>query len=202
MKNLQATRRYQLRWAILAALYSTRFEQASDSVLHSMLHSQWQATMKEIRAELDYLANAKLLNVERHAVHWQSQLTWHGVDFVEYTVDDKREGIARPNDSVESSAEKHARFNLRGCILDTLTAASELGLNEGAMLSVINMLDKTVTIAKLRMELCYLADRGLITIDTGNAYWVTKLTNIGTDVFLSTVPLLPGIALRPECYST
>lgn len=200
MMNLNTLRRYQLRWAVLVALYNTRFEHASDSVLHTTLHGQWQATHKEIRAELDYLANAKLVVVDKHALYWQSHLTWHGVDVVEYTTVEVS-GILRPDVSTESATHRHAAWNLRGCILDTLNAASTLGLNEGSMLEVVRLLDKGVTIAKLRIELGYLCSRGLVEIDKAHDYWVAKLTNFGTDVFLGTVPLLPGIALRPDCYA-
>ena len=54
------------------------------------------ATALELRRELDYLHGRELVRVDKQpSGKWRAELTRHGVDVAEYTVDCEP-GIARP----------------------------------------------------------------------------------------------------------
>jgi len=90
-------RREIIRWNLLRALDYARPEGTTEVVLLLTIQGLYaDATQREIRRELDYLADRALLNIDgRHTGNWHASLARHGVDIVEYAVE-CQPGIARP----------------------------------------------------------------------------------------------------------
>ena len=84
------------RWYILVALDAGRPLPVSEDILLRTLDDvPLKLTHHELRRELDYLRDRKIIEVQDVDEHWSAQLTALGVDIVEYTVE-CRPGIARP----------------------------------------------------------------------------------------------------------
>lgn len=90
-------RREGMRWAIMLTLNNARPIGAHEQLVLSTIQGVYpDATGLELRRELDYLEDRKLVEVERSpSGAWRAELTRYGVDIVEYTVD-CHPGIARP----------------------------------------------------------------------------------------------------------
>ena len=85
MVDITRVRRESLRWSLLVALNKTRPYTASETLLLDVSRAIYpDTTPLELRRELDYLADRKMVD-----------LTRLGVDLVEYTVE-CGPGIARP----------------------------------------------------------------------------------------------------------
>jgi hypothetical protein len=95
--DMERTRRESIRWHIMVAVNSGRPEPVAEPLVLSAIQSiPIECTARELRRELDYLADRKLLDLRRlEGAPWLVDLTRHGVDVVEYTVDCDP-GIARP----------------------------------------------------------------------------------------------------------
>lgn len=90
-------RRENLRWYILLALNNSRPEELFETIILQTMQGIYpDATAKEIRVELDYLEDRRLLHIRKTPDNlWFADLNRLGVDIVEYTVDCEA-GIARP----------------------------------------------------------------------------------------------------------
>lgn len=90
-------RREHLRWLLLLAYYNARPSALVEAVVLSTAQGVYpDATPLEIRREIDYLADRKLVEVRKDpAGPWWGDLTRYGTDIVEYT-SDCQPGIARP----------------------------------------------------------------------------------------------------------
>lgn len=90
-------RREYLRWLILLTLNNARPIGAYEGPVLTVAQAEYpDATALEIRRELDYLADRKLVAVVKEpSGRWFADLTRYGVDLAEYTVD-CAPGIARP----------------------------------------------------------------------------------------------------------
>ena len=90
-------RRESLRWLILLTLNNARPMGAQEGPILSVAHSVYpDATQLEVRRELDYLHGRELVQlVKSPSGPWHAELSRHGVDVAEYTVDCEP-GIARP----------------------------------------------------------------------------------------------------------
>ena len=90
-------RREQLRWILLLALNHARPYGAAELVLLGTAQGVFtDVTALEIRRELAYLEDRRLVQIERSpAGPWRAELERHGVDIAEYTIDCEP-GIARP----------------------------------------------------------------------------------------------------------
>lgn len=90
-------RRESLRWLILLTLNNARPMGAQEGPILSVAQSVYgDASALELRRELNYLDDRKLVKmVKPPSGPWHGQLTRHGVDVAEYTVDCDP-GIARP----------------------------------------------------------------------------------------------------------
>lgn len=90
-------RRESLRWLILLTLNNARPMGAQEGPILSVAQSVYpDATQLELRRELDYLYGRELVRVVKSpSGPWHAQLSRHGVDVAEYTVDCEP-GIARP----------------------------------------------------------------------------------------------------------
>lgn len=90
-------RREHLRWLILLTLNNARPIGAFEGPILAVAQSEYpDASMLEMRRELDYLGDRDLIEVQRKPDgRWHAELTRHGVDIAEYTVDCEP-GIARP----------------------------------------------------------------------------------------------------------
>jgi hypothetical protein len=95
--DLARIRREALRWLILLTLNNARPLGCAEGPILSVAQTQYpDASPLEIRVNLDYLADRELVQVNRHPHGtWHAELTRHGVDVAEYTVD-VQPGIARP----------------------------------------------------------------------------------------------------------
>ncbi|MEW6314143.1 MAG: hypothetical protein AB1513_08915 [Pseudomonadota bacterium] len=95
--DIDKQRRDQLRWLILETLNSARPIGANEGLVLQVVNDvQGQVTALELRRELDYLADRKLVEITgRDGPIWHAELTRDGVDVVEYTVECDP-GIARP----------------------------------------------------------------------------------------------------------
>lgn len=93
----EKSKREVVRWRILKTLYIGRPIGAPESIIfETLLGSGLAVTNLQLRQELDYLRDRKLLVLSNeHTAEWHAELTRYGVDLVEYTVDCKP-GIARP----------------------------------------------------------------------------------------------------------
>lgn len=90
-------RRESMRWLLLLALYNARPVDLAEAVVLMTAQAMFpDATPLEIRRELDYLSDRKLVDLRKDpAGPWWGNLTRYGTDIVEYTVDCSA-GIARP----------------------------------------------------------------------------------------------------------
>lgn len=90
-------RRESLRWLLLLALYNARPSDLVEAVMLSIAQAVYpDSTPIEIRRELDYLADRKLVELRKDASGpWWGNLTRYGTDICEYTID-CAPGIARP----------------------------------------------------------------------------------------------------------
>ena len=90
-------RRESLRWLILLTLNNARPMGAQEGPILSVAQSVYpDATQLEVRRELDYLHGRELVQlVKSPSDPWHAELSRHGVDVAEYTVDCEP-GIARP----------------------------------------------------------------------------------------------------------
>jgi hypothetical protein len=90
-------RRESLRWLILLTLNNARPVGAYEGPILSVAQSEYpDATPLEIRLQLDYLDDRKLVAVRKEpSGKWFAELTRYGTDIAEYTVD-CAPGIARP----------------------------------------------------------------------------------------------------------
>ncbi|MDR2155915.1 MAG: hypothetical protein LBE78_12985 [Burkholderiaceae bacterium] len=90
-------RREALRWLIILTLNNARPIGAFEGPILSVAQAEYpDATPMELRRELDYLHDRELLELtKRPDGKWFAELTRHGVDVAEYTVDCEP-GIARP----------------------------------------------------------------------------------------------------------
>lgn len=90
-------RREALRWLILLTLNNARPIGAFEGLILSVAQSEYpDATALELRREIDYLHERELVKVDKQpSGRWHAELTRHGVDVAEYTVDCEP-GIARP----------------------------------------------------------------------------------------------------------
>ena len=95
--DMEKVRRESIRWHIMVALNSGRPEPVAEPLVLSVIQSiPIECTARELRRELDYLAERKLIEVKRlEGAPWIAHLLRDGVDVVEYTVDCDP-GIARP----------------------------------------------------------------------------------------------------------
>lgn len=90
-------RREQIRWLLLLTLNHARPYGAAEAMLLATVQAIYpDATTLEVKRELEYLENRRLLVLEKHpSGPWHAGLTRYGVDVAEYTVDCEA-GIARP----------------------------------------------------------------------------------------------------------
>ena len=90
-------RRETIRWYLILALYNARPEEIVEDVLQMTMQSIYPDTTPiEVRKELDYLADRKLVSLKKEpSGRWWADLTRYGVDIAEYTIDCDP-GSARP----------------------------------------------------------------------------------------------------------
>ncbi|MBZ9610794.1 hypothetical protein [Rheinheimera maricola] len=90
-------RRESLRWLVLLTLNNARPIGAFEGPILSVAQSEYpDATALEIRRELDYLEDRKLIILRKEpSGRWFADLTRYGTDIAEYTID-CAPGIARP----------------------------------------------------------------------------------------------------------
>lgn len=93
----EKSRRETLRWLILLTLNAARPLGAGETLLIDIVRQAVpDCTTRELRTELDYLAERHLIYLEgQRGPQWRAKLTRDGTDIVEYTVDCDP-GIARP----------------------------------------------------------------------------------------------------------
>lgn len=97
--DLNKAIREELRWLILRTLYAAQPTGTAETVIMNAIQPvMLDVTMTEIRKELDYLAERKLVTVtQKNTPVWFAKVNRHGIDIVEYTVDCDP-GIARPKE--------------------------------------------------------------------------------------------------------
>jgi hypothetical protein len=95
--DLEKKRIEVLRWRIIQTLDVARPYPLTEGVIIAAVGGEdMPVTSRELRRELDYLEGRKLITVSgKDAEYWSAELTHHGVDVVEYTVE-CLPGIARP----------------------------------------------------------------------------------------------------------
>lgn len=95
--DMAKARRESLRWLIILTLNNARPLGAYEKLILTVAQSEYpDASMLELRKELDYLAERKLVAVSKEpSGKWHSCLTRNGIDLAEYSVD-CQPGIARP----------------------------------------------------------------------------------------------------------
>lgn len=95
--DMERNRREAIRWHILVAVNSGRPEPVAEPLVLSAIQSiPIECTARELRRELGYLEDRRLVSLKRlEGAPWVAELTRHGVDFVEYTIE-AEPGIARP----------------------------------------------------------------------------------------------------------
>lgn len=95
--DMEKLHREQVRWRILNVLNAGRPFPTNEALVLQVMHdSSLMITPHELRRELDYLEDRKLVIIQnRHSPMWSAELTHYGVDIVEYTTD-CFPGIARP----------------------------------------------------------------------------------------------------------
>jgi hypothetical protein len=95
--DMAKIRRENMRWLIVLTLNNARPIGAYESMVLTVAQSEYpDATAHELRRELDYLEDRKLITlVKEPSGRWFADLTRLGTDIAEYTVDCEP-GIARP----------------------------------------------------------------------------------------------------------
>lgn len=95
--DVQKSRRETLRWLVLLTLNASRPIGAGELlIIDAVRQAQPDVTAREVRLELDYLAERELIELESgDRPQWFGKLNRNGIDVVEYTVDCDP-GIARP----------------------------------------------------------------------------------------------------------
>lgn len=95
--DVAKVRRETLRWLLLMAMYNARPNDLVEAVMLSIAQAMYpDSTPIEVRRELDYLGDRKLVDLRKEpSGPWWGNLTRYGTDIVEYTVDCDP-GIARP----------------------------------------------------------------------------------------------------------
>lgn len=95
--TMQRVRRENIRWYLLLSLNVCRPAGTGTPVLLSVMQANYpDATEHEIHRELDYLADRKLIEIEKRPDgRWHAELNRLGVDMVEYTITCEP-GIGRP----------------------------------------------------------------------------------------------------------
>lgn len=95
--DMARVRREALRWLILLTLNNARPIGAFEGLVLSVGQSEYpDATALELRRELDYLDERKLVKLDKQpSGRWHAELTRYGIDVAEYTVD-CAPGISRP----------------------------------------------------------------------------------------------------------
>jgi hypothetical protein len=97
LPDLARLRREALRWLILLTLNNARPLGCPEGPILSVAQTQYpDASPMELRVNLGYLADRDLVLLTK-SPHgpWHAQLTRHGVDVAEYTID-VEPGIGRP----------------------------------------------------------------------------------------------------------
>lgn len=94
---MQKIRREAMRWHLLSAVNVSRpYGLYTEALLPIIQAVYIDATHLEIRTELDYLEERELVHIKRDGLdRWFVELTRHGIDFVEYTIE-AQPGISRP----------------------------------------------------------------------------------------------------------
>lgn len=95
--DIAKVRRETVRWQILLTLNHARPIGAYEEVVLAVVQASYpDATPLELRRELDYLFDRKLVELRKEpSGRWFADLTRYGTDVAEYTVDCDP-GIARP----------------------------------------------------------------------------------------------------------
>ena len=90
-------RREAMRWLVLLTLNNARPIGAFEGLVLSVAQSEYpDATALELRRELDYLGERKLIRLDKQPNgKWFCELSRHGTDVAEYTVACEP-GVARP----------------------------------------------------------------------------------------------------------
>lgn len=97
MIDNEKVRRESMRWYIILTLYNAKPIGAYEELVLATIQGMYpDATRLEARRGLDYLSDRGLVELTKEpSGRWFSDLTRHGVDLAEYTVD-VDPGIARP----------------------------------------------------------------------------------------------------------
>lgn len=100
---MQKARTEGIRWQLISILNKARPHTTSEQFLIDVLRQLYpDITGIELRRELDYLADRKLVDIVKQPIGlWFADLTRLGVDIAEYTID-CQPGIARPEKYWES----------------------------------------------------------------------------------------------------
>lgn len=95
--DMDKVRRESIRWTILLTLNNGRPTHLYEEVVLSVVQAVYtDATALEVRRELDYLHDRRLVQITKEpSGRWNAELTRYGVDIAEYTID-CAPGIARP----------------------------------------------------------------------------------------------------------
>jgi hypothetical protein len=95
--DLEKKRIEVLRWRIIQTLDVSRpYPLNEDVIMAAVGGEDMPVTPRELRRELDYLEDRKLIQITgKDTAYWSAELTHHGVDVAEYTVE-CLPGIARP----------------------------------------------------------------------------------------------------------
>jgi hypothetical protein len=94
--DIDKAHRETRRWLILQTLNIARPVGATDTLMISAISQTLPTTMRELRLDLDYLAERELIKLTgRDQLAWQASLTRHGIDLAEYTIPCEP-GIDRP----------------------------------------------------------------------------------------------------------
>ncbi|EHD22636.1 MULTISPECIES: hypothetical protein [Brenneria] len=97
MVDMLRVRRESMRWNLMVTLNKARPYTSNEAFLLDVMRAIYpDTTALELRRELDYLADRKMIDlVKQPSGIWFADLTRLGVDLVEYTVE-CGPGIARP----------------------------------------------------------------------------------------------------------
>lgn len=97
MNNMDKHRRESIRWILLLALKYAWPSTAGEVLALRTVQAEFpDATSREVRGELEYLASRALVTLTKDpSGPWFGKLTRHGMDLAEYTIDCEP-GIARP----------------------------------------------------------------------------------------------------------
>ncbi len=194
--SLEAARKQEIRWQILHLLDSDRPNLVSESLLRRSLQGI-QASVDEIRMELQYLKQRDFVRLEARDGVISAALLATGVDYLEGN-SASLPGLQKMESGL-APLELARRRELRWRMLRAVDINRPEPLPETLMQRVFHDTEFSLSQGELRRVASYLEQKGLLIVGRTQPCWNLELTADGVDVCEYAVNCPSGVG-RPEKY--